>query len=164
MRIYVGTYAKYNDGNLFGKWLDLADYGDLKEFYDACYELHKDEEDPELMFQDWEGIPDDLISECTLHKEIYELVKLDESERKMVYAYIDCVGMNQDLESTIREARERLVDCYIFDHEYRDFLYDTFLEVCYVPDELVPYICRETATEAMSHAYIASNGFIFQAD
>lgn len=25
-RVYVGTYAKYNNGSLFGKWLDLSDY------------------------------------------------------------------------------------------------------------------------------------------
>ena len=32
MRIYVGTYAKYNDGNLFGKWLDLEDYADRDDY------------------------------------------------------------------------------------------------------------------------------------
>ena len=44
-RIYVGTYAKYNDGSLFGKWMDLSDYIDLNDFYEACLELHQDEED-----------------------------------------------------------------------------------------------------------------------
>ena len=24
-RIYVGTYAKYNEGSLRGKWIDLSD-------------------------------------------------------------------------------------------------------------------------------------------
>lgn len=27
-RVYCGTYAKYNDGNLFGKWIDLDDFDD----------------------------------------------------------------------------------------------------------------------------------------
>ena len=53
-RIYVGTYAKYNEGSIFGKWMDLSDYSGSEEFYDACRELHSDEEDPEMMFQDWE--------------------------------------------------------------------------------------------------------------
>lgn len=44
-RVYVGTYGKYNNGSLFGAWLDLSDYSDKEEFYDACRELHKDEED-----------------------------------------------------------------------------------------------------------------------
>ena len=42
-KIYVGTYAKYNDGSIFGKWLTLSDYADKEEFYEACKELHKDE-------------------------------------------------------------------------------------------------------------------------
>ena len=39
-KVYVGTYAKYNNGSLFGAWLDLSDYSDKEEFYEACRELH----------------------------------------------------------------------------------------------------------------------------
>ena len=39
--VYVGTYGKYNNGSLFGAWLDLSDYADKEEFYEACRELHK---------------------------------------------------------------------------------------------------------------------------
>ena len=60
-KVYVGTYAKYNNGSLFGAWLDLSDYSDKEEFYEACRELHKDEEDAEYMFQDWENVPEGLI-------------------------------------------------------------------------------------------------------
>lgn len=70
-RIYVGTYGQYNNGSLFGKWFDLTGYADLKEFLQDCFEFHKNEFDPELMFQDWENIPDFLISECSLHKEAF---------------------------------------------------------------------------------------------
>lgn len=72
MKLYVGTYAKYNSGSLGGKWLDLDDFADADEFEEACRKLHEDEDDPELMFQDaeydhgWEkalysesGIPSD---------------------------------------------------------------------------------------------------------
>ena len=61
--VYVGTYGKYNNGSLFGAWLDLSDYADKEEFYEACRELHKDEEDAEFMFQDWENVPEGLIGE-----------------------------------------------------------------------------------------------------
>lgn len=70
-RIYVGTYGQYNSGSLFGKWFDLTDYVDLKEFLQDCFEFHRNELDPELMFQDWENIPDFLISECSLNKEAF---------------------------------------------------------------------------------------------
>ena len=72
-RIYVGTYAKYNEGSLRGKWIDLSDCYDQDEFMEVCHELHQDEEEPELMFQDWENIPDELIDEGHLHENFFEL-------------------------------------------------------------------------------------------
>ena len=53
--IYVGTYAKYNNGSIFGAWLDLTEYDDAEDFYKACAELHKDEQDPEFMFHSLYG-------------------------------------------------------------------------------------------------------------
>ena len=79
-KIYVGTYKKYNDGNLFGQWLDLEDYEDLDEFYEACEKLHKDEDDPEYMFQDFEDIPDALISESWIDQDIYDWLNSDNKE------------------------------------------------------------------------------------
>jgi len=73
--IYVGTYKKYNHGDLFGNWLDLENFSDTKEFYAACKKLHADEHDPELMFQDWEGIPDNLISECHLDEDFFDYME-----------------------------------------------------------------------------------------
>ena len=48
-RVYVRTFHKYNTGSLYGKWLELSDYSDIEEFYDACKELHAEEEGPEYM-------------------------------------------------------------------------------------------------------------------
>ena len=70
-KIYVGTYGQYNNGSLFGKWFELSDYENLNEFLQDCFEFHRNEFDPELMFQDWENIPDFLISECSLQKEAF---------------------------------------------------------------------------------------------
>lgn len=39
--IYVGTYAKYNNGSLYGKWLDLADYSDYDELLETMKEYTK---------------------------------------------------------------------------------------------------------------------------
>ena len=71
-RVYVGTYAKYNAGSLEGKWLSLEDYANKAEFIAACLELHKDEADPELMFQDWEGVPSWMIGESHIDPEVWE--------------------------------------------------------------------------------------------
>ena len=64
--VYVGTYHQYNCGSIFGKWFDLTDFDDEDAFYDACRTLHAGEEDPELMFQDWEGIPSPFASESSV--------------------------------------------------------------------------------------------------
>ena len=50
-RIYVGTYKKYTEGSLKGAWLDLEDYNNKEQFLKACYQLHDDEDDPELMLR-----------------------------------------------------------------------------------------------------------------
>lgn len=57
-KCYVGTYGKYNEGSLYGKWMNLADYPTYSDFVAACKELHKNESDPEFMIQDWECRPD----------------------------------------------------------------------------------------------------------
>lgn len=59
-RVYVGTYKKYNEGNLKGGWLTLTDYKNYAAFLTACRQLHKDERDAELMIQDCSDMPDGL--------------------------------------------------------------------------------------------------------
>lgn len=61
--VYVGTYRKYNEGSLFGAWLNISDYFDKDDFMAACFALHADEPEAELMFQGWENIPAGLIDE-----------------------------------------------------------------------------------------------------
>ena len=79
IRVYCGTYHKYNNGSLKGEWVDLSDYDDLEELYEYFSELHDDEDDPEYMFQDYE-IPEDLsgfelISESYISDNVYEILE-----------------------------------------------------------------------------------------
>ncbi|MGY3615692.1 antirestriction protein ArdA [Bradyrhizobium sp. USDA 10063] len=101
-RIYVGTYAKYNSGSLKGAWLDLEDYSDRDAFLAACAELHKDESDPELMFQDYEGFPRAFYSESSVPAELWDWLALDEHDRALLAAYQDGV----DESGTIEQARD----------------------------------------------------------
>lgn len=59
-KVYVGTYKKYNEGNLGGGWLTLTDYASYEEFCKACRKLHNTERDAEFMIQDCEDMPDGL--------------------------------------------------------------------------------------------------------
>ena len=93
MKVYVGTYGKYNAGSINGAWLNLEDYTDKDEFLEACAELHKDEADPEFMFQDWEDIPDGMISESRIDEKAWDLLDaFDEFDEGAVRAYIKCFG------------------------------------------------------------------------
>lgn len=88
-RIYVGTYAKYNSGSLKGAWLDLEDYACKQDFYEACAELHDDEEDCEYMFKDWEDIPDAFIGESHIDEEFWDYMdsEIDDDAKQ---AYVAC--------------------------------------------------------------------------
>ncbi|EJN4353388.1 antirestriction protein ArdA [Escherichia coli] len=59
--VYVGTWRKYNGGSIAGRWFDLTSFDDERGFFEACRELHQDEADPELMFQDYEAYARDLF-------------------------------------------------------------------------------------------------------
>ena len=81
-KVYVGTYAKYNNGNLKGAWLDLANYETYDDFLKACKELHKDESDPEYMIQDNEGFPDGLDCMEWIGREDFDDIKLAMKEEQ----------------------------------------------------------------------------------
>lgn len=97
-KVYVGTYRKYNNGSIQGDWLDLEDYDNKAEFYDACRELHSDEDDPELMFQDWEEIPSRYITESSIGEDLWDWLKLSPEEREIASTYLEEVDHSADLE------------------------------------------------------------------
>lgn len=99
MRVYVGTYGKYNSGDLGGAWLDVEDYSDKDEFLEACQELHG-KGDHEFMFQDHEGIPEKYISETSISGDLWdEFVPLNDSEKEIVTLYWDNVDDSVDPDS-----------------------------------------------------------------
>lgn len=93
-RIYVGTYAKYNDGSIDGKWIDISEYNTYKEFVNACRELHKDEKDPEFMVQDYENFPEKWYHEGGLPSEeefnkINDFYMMDDDRKAAYEAYVN---------------------------------------------------------------------------
>ncbi len=70
--VYVGTYGKYNDGSLCGLWIDLTTFNDYDEFIDFCNAIHADEEDPELMAQDYEGFPRQWYNEGFMSEDDFD--------------------------------------------------------------------------------------------
>lgn len=114
MKLYVGTYKKYNEGLLRGAWLDLDKFNNADEFATACRRLHKDERDPELMFQDVETDPgcdwqEGLYSESSIPRDYWTLkaefaAKVEEPTTKTAAAQ--------------RTEQARLMDIYIKNDGY----------------------------------------------
>lgn len=102
-KIFVSTYAKYNAGTIKGEWVDLDGYSTKDEFYEHIAELHKDEHDPEYMFQDFEDVPSALVSESSIDDRLWDWLELDESEREMAEAAWEHVDEDMTIEQ-IRDA------------------------------------------------------------
>ena len=107
-RIYVGTYTKYGSGSLQGEWVDLADIYDHDEFMERCAEIHEDEEEPEYMFQAWEEIPEELVSESHLDEYFFELRdeldSLNDMEKEAFWVWADGnnIKLTQDAYSLVK--------------------------------------------------------------
>lgn len=108
--LYVGTYGKYSNGSIQGAWLYLDDYSDAEAFLEACHELHKDERDPELMFQDYENFPAELYSESMGEsgiQAIYDWMELDEDTQEVLEVYESHYGKGSgDICDRVQTARK----------------------------------------------------------
>ena len=148
-KVYVGTYGKYNNGSLSGAWLDLSDYSDKEEFYEACRELHKDEEDAEYMFQDWENVPEGLIGESWISENFFALRDAvedlsEEDADDLIKAFQDeYIGQYDDEETY---ATQIIAECY----ELPDFA-ETYFDY------------QRFARDLFMFDYWFDDGFVFRA-
>lgn len=151
--VYVGTYAKYNSGSLFGKWIDLDDYSSKEEFYEACHELHSDESDAEFMFQDWENIPlgDQLIGESWIDDKVWEILESidDEDDLEKLEAYINAANCKVDY------ALEHYKSDYFNRFEsYEDLGRWALAETGEIPRHLEFYFDYKAYGEAIAEDYL----------
>lgn len=98
-------------------WLQLEDYVDSADFYRACAELHKDEQDPEFMMQDFEGFPRSLYSESGNLEAIYEYVDFCRDS----YLDQDVIDAGLELDIPLESIEEAYVGSFENDE---DFAYD----------------------------------------
>ena len=148
--LYCGTYGKYNSGNFSGIWVDVSTFDSYEDFVNFCLAIHADEEDPEIMFQDGENIPDSLCCEsmgekgfnkiaeyCELCDEysveaVDDFLEWDSTEDldNMHDAYVGVYDSREDF------AREIVSDCYDIENimgnlacyfDYEAFARDLFM-------------------------------------
>ncbi|WP_079243270.1 antirestriction protein ArdA [Chryseobacterium indologenes] len=163
--IYVGTYKKYNESSLFGRWLNLSDYSDYDELLEAMKELHQDEHDPEFMLQDYENCSLfeklGLIEESYLSNEIFEIaeqINYSGYDLEIFEAYLDCIG-KMDFQSIYNGV----INYYM--GEFSDD--ETFAQ--YILEENIPeslpnyiYIDWEATAKSLMYDYFESNGHYFK--
>lgn len=161
INVYVGTYAKYNNGSIAGEWLNLTDYNNYDEFINACKELHDDEEDPEFMFQDYEFSHEflkNLIGESFISPDIFEVIKsLEGKDLDLIEAYINATG------SRITDAIDNAEDNYLGEfkddydlgyHFYENGLID-------IPENLINYFDFEKYGRDCGYDLANYNGYYF---
>ncbi|TWP31591.1 antirestriction protein ArdA [Apibacter muscae] len=167
-KIYVGTYKKYNEGSLFGQWLNISDYNDFEELIQAMRKLHQDEEDPEFMFQDYEcsTIIENmgLIGESYISSEIYEVLEAIEASyyrEEVIEAYVDCYGTEDNIHNLIRKVEESYTGKYNTDQEFVEELLEQTGDI---PENLPSYIHIdwESTTRNIMYDYSTSNNHYFR--
>ena len=166
-RVYVGTYAKYNEGSTYGDWLDLDNYDRMWKFLNACKKIHEDEEDPKFMFQDWENIPSELISESELSPAIFELKDLlDELEEDPFIVWVGDYSDWKEVESDPKKSVEIFRDQYCGEWEseraYAEELFDE-LYLHGVPSSARSYIDYEAfALDLFRYDYSYIDSYVFR--
>ena len=71
--IYCGTYGKFSgEKYICGLWIDLTTFYDYDDFIEFCQAIHADEEDPELMAQDYEGFPRQWYNEGFMSEDDFD--------------------------------------------------------------------------------------------
>ena len=127
-RIYVGTYAKYNNDTLQGEWVNLSDFYDLDGFLEYCAEIHEDEEEPEYIFQDWENIPDSLIDESHLEENFFELRdeldRLNDTEKEAFWTWVqgNNIKLTQDAYDLVKSFQSTYIGNYASKEEFAEEL------------------------------------------
>lgn len=168
IKIYVGTYAKYNNGSISGDWLTLSDYSSTSDFLDACYELHSDEDDCELMFQDFDcpkfmnSFLSESMSESEIDKVFQILEDIDNShlDAEIIEAYVENMGSFDD--STISDCREAFAGQFYSDADFAEDLAEQTGALTENPSW--PYTCIdwEYAAREIMYDYFSSNNYYFR--
>lgn len=162
--LYCGTYGKYNEGSLCGLWIDLSSFDDYDEFINFCNAIHADEDDPELMYQDYENMPGSLYHESMGEKEFNNIVKYCElCDDYSVSAVEDF------LEWDSSDDLDRMHDAYVGVYDSEEDFAEEIVSDCYdlenIMGSLSCYFDYEKFARDlfMCDYYFGSHGTVFRA-
>jgi len=169
MKVYVGTYNKYNNGSIKGEWLTLSNFADVQEFNSKCQDIHKDEKDPEFMFQDHEGIPKPLIGESWLDARLFDLLNLglNDDEQTAFIEFMDNQHFYwEDIDEAYSSFEESFRGNYDRLQDYTDEQADEMLDSYDLPESIILYFDYDKYyyNQKSCGLWISENGNVFESN
>lgn len=160
--VYCGTYGKYNEGSLFGAWLDLRMFDSYEEFIEVCQQLHADEEDPEFMFQDYQCFPEDWYSESFMSEEVFDkiiaFIQMDDDRKKAFEAYVSATGND-----SIEDFEEHYEGEYDSEEDFATYIVNELYDLERMMGNLSYYFdYKAYARDLFISDYIFEDGYVFR--
>ncbi len=164
--VYCSTYHKYNCGSLEGAWLDITKFDDYEEFMAVCRFLHRDEHDPEFMFQDFENFPREWYTESGLSEEVFNNIQaysdLSADEQEAFDAFLAYKGAGRE-DSVFEDFREAYCGEWASEEDFAEQLVDDCGLLSNVPDDLRYYFdFSKYARDLFMCDYYFESGHVFR--
>jgi antirestriction protein len=157
-KVYVGTYGKYNNGSIAGEWVDLTDFKDKDSFIAHCLSIHSNEEDAELMFQDFECFPARYYGECEIHEDVWEYIRLINNGADQ-YALSQWLDIGYDMGN----FEEGYIGKYDSEIKFTEDIVDEIGLLDSMPETLRYYFDYEAySRDLFISDYYFSNGYVFR--
>ena len=146
----------------FGMWVDMVKCGDYDTFMEVCHNLHADEEDPELMYQDYECFPSAWYSESGIDEDtfdrIIEYADMDDDDRDAFDEFSEAFGND-----CVASFRERYMGQWDSEKDFAEYIVDE----CYNLDDMMGHLACYFDYEAAARDYFIddfyfSNGYVFR--
>lgn len=156
--VYVGTYAKYNDGSLFGMWVNIASFDDYESFIEFCKAIHGDEDDPELMYQDYQDFPRCWYCESGLHENFDKILAFAEiHDTDAAYIYINELGYDD-----VTGFKEAYLGEWEDEESFAWHIYEEFYkhEMSEFADKY--FNVKSFARDLFDSEYYFSDGYVFR--
>lgn len=161
--VYCGTYAKYNDGNLRGLWVDLSTFDDYDEFINFCYAINADEDASccELMFQDFDSFPRQFYSESCFDEETFDNIKAY-SELCDKYS-TEAVDAFMDEFDSLDEFDDKFCGQYASEEEYAEEIVAECYDIERQMGSLAQYFDYERfVRDLFMFDYLFADGYVFR--
>lgn len=169
-RLFCGTSAKEETGITAGEWMSISNYESLDDFLSACYEVHKDEENPQFKFRRASGIFAELINANFVYEQIFVYYKEFEPSELIPLSYFVSDSSWTYPVKNYDVSRAYFLESYMGRYEdINKFIFD-FLKVDYegFSKELLPFlnfdllICELFDPNPSKGKFIYRNGHIFK--